>query len=194
MKSLLLCAFIIALTAGSAHARCAPRSVSISYKSFSGNKIAVYALCKGKERCGSALVTLSSACTKIGCIPGTRCNTCFTQLKASELPQNGKGEYGVFFDDKRLPFYKFSADWSSTGDSSWYGRNGWIAGCKPRVGCVTRGPRRGVRDVSIVAQACYTQVYRKLNAQDIGGCVSGKIRYGVPKGEVYGVDCPAQPL
>ncbi len=194
MKSLPFLAFIFVYAVGLVDGRCAPRSVHISYKSDSGNTIAVYRLCSGKERCGSALVTLRSGCTKIGCIAGTRCNTCFTKLSASDLPNDGQGKYGIFFDDEPLPFYKFFADWTNTGDSSWYSRNGWIAGCKPRVGCVTRGPLCGVRDVSISAQGCYTTLFRNLNADNLGACASGKLRYAVPKGEIYGKDCPSQPL
>ena len=194
MQVSVLLIIILGLAAGLAGAKCASRSISIEYKSYSGNEITVDTLSEGDSRYGRPLLTLDGVCTAIGCSHGVRCNTCYSTLRASDLPKQGNGTYGVFFDDEPLPFYKFSADWTNLGDSSWYHRNGWIPGCRTRVGCVTRGAACGVRDVSISAQGCYSRLYRQLNAENLDGCVSEKFGFSVPKGEIYGKDCRARPL
>ncbi len=184
-------------------AKCAPRSVTITYKADSGTNIRVYRMC-GNKVCGPALLSLLTICSKIYC-RGSRCNTCtaklsaFTNRFALRKFYEGKklGRYGVKFDDASCPFYAFTSDWVSSS-SDWYSRNRWLVGCKSRISCRARGGkacRAGMPfDVAVAAQGCYATLYGFGNAESLNECIAGNIGGGVPAGEVYGRDCPARPL
>lgn len=181
---------VAALLIVSVNGRCAPRSISITYKADNGERISVFKMC-GKKACGDPLLEILSGCTKIYCRKGSRCNTCFASLNAQSLPSLN-GTLGVFFEGENAPFYNFSADWP-TANSDWFASNGWIAGCEPRVACLSRGCNT-IIDVAVTAQACYPTLYRELNALSIGDCVAGNTSLGVPAGEIFGTDCPSRPL
>lgn len=107
------------------------------------------------------------------------------------------GQYGVKFAGQSMPFLTFYSDWS-LGQASWFAKNGFVPGCKPRVACRTRAglsshPRMPF-DVAVTAAACYTNLYSFGNAPGLSACLAGKIAHGVPTGEIYGKNCPARPL
>eukprot|EP00171_Calliarthron_tuberculosum_P001519 IDg1519t1 len=141
LRVLLIGAFFIFTTF--VDGKCAPRTISIQYKAEGPESIAVYRYC-GAILCGAPVVTLSSPCSKILCPRGVRCNWCSARLDAFKLPtfyESGTkkvGRYGVKFGKESCPFLALTSDWRN-GASDWFGRNGFITGCKPRVACRTRG-------------------------------------------------------
>lgn len=187
---------LFALALSAVHARCAPRAINISFKAAFPVPLSLHRICNG-TRCGPPLAPFASSCTEVLCEAGSRCNTCTARLGALGLPAAVPSvKYGIYFSDNPSPAYSFSADWNGSA-SDWFKRNGWIAGCKPRVGCITRGDAcgwKGIRDVTITADGCYSTLFLKLNAADLRGCVARKWRFGVSKGEVFGVDCPSRPI
>ena len=133
------------------YARCAPNVINIRYAA--GNEdgisaIRVFKLCGG-VRCGKPLVCLDSACTKIFCTGGTRCNICTVTVGALEnkrsLPkfyEEGNklilGSYGLVFRGSSKPFLSLKSDWASSS-ADWFVYSGWLVRCNVRVGCRSRG-------------------------------------------------------
>jgi len=156
--------FFFAISA--AHARCAPRAIDITYKADGPVPLTVHRVCGG-TRCGLPLARIGSgSCTEIFCGDGSRCNTCRARLVAArDLPEDAASvRWGIFFGDNPVAAYTFSADWSTSDRADWFNRNGWVSGCKPRVGCVTRGMRctwKEVHDVAITTDGCYNKLFLK---------------------------------
>ena len=192
--------FIIALfsvAAIPAQGKCAPTVMNIQYKAASGRELKVHRVCGGM-RCGAPILTLLSGCSKVLCIDGSRCNTCWAVLKHSDLPNpiSFNTKYGIFFNDQPRPFYSFT--WPVSG--SWKSTNGWILGCKniSRVGCTNRSGCIGrnacnglVNDVAISLQGCYQTFFRYLNAENLQGCLNGVTFNGFRPGERAGNDSPS---
>lgn len=201
-----LISFLFLALAGIAFSKCAPRTIRITYKAPRAETIQIFKMC-GIFKCGAPVLTLNrAACTRRLCRNGARCNTCWVTLKATDLVEfHGNlgwfwkvlGKYGVKFASESCPFLTITSDWRS-GKSAWFAKNGFNAGCKPRVACRTRGgiSCRGTSpfDVAVTAAGCYTNLYGRGNAPSISQCLAGNIAGGVPSGEVYGVACPARPL
>lgn len=187
--------FLCALSG--AQGRCAPRAIHISYSAAAPVPLSLHRVCNGK-RCGPPLAPFLLSCTEAFCSDGSRCNTCTARLGALGLPaEPASVKYGIYFSDYPVAAYTFTADWNGSGPD-WFSRNGWVAACGPRVGCITRGDTcgwKGVHDVAITTDGCYTKLFlKRRNAASLRACIARKWRYGVPKGEVYGVDCPSRPL
>lgn len=107
------------------------------------------------------------------------------------------GRYGVKFSGESGPFLTITSDWELR-HSFWFVKNGFITGCKPRVGCRARAAvQTHVKmpfDVAVTAAGCETSLYTADNAPSLSGCLEGNIARGVPTGEIYGVDCKADPF
>jgi len=193
--ALLLLPFLIFLLLETSDAQCAPRSLGISFKSNGETRLGLYSICANGRR-GALLYNFPGVrCGSQSCDDDERCKFCTTRLNATDVPPgDATTRYGIFFDDKPVPAYNFTADWSSNACApDWYARNGWLAGGAPRFGCLSRGSEVR-RDVFIVAQACSTSLYLHDNVAIIQNCLVGNWSSGVPKGQVYGEDCPARPL
>lgn len=206
MPNKLIIAFFLLFLAETVLGKCAPRVINISYRAASPETIQVFRM-RGSRVTGPPVLTISSAgCTKIGCWRPQRCNTCWIRIKASDLPlyytyvlfgRKRIGKYGIKFARESCPFLAITSDWQR-GQSSWFSKNGFIAGCKPRVACRTRGGKRcrgkSPFDVAVTAAGCYTNLYGLGNARNLRECMAGNIGGGVPSGEVYGKNCLARPL
>lgn len=200
-------AFFFLCLVGAVLGKCAPRTISISYKAPGPQTIQVFRMHRSSSTVttGPPVLMIDNAgCTKIGC-QNTRCNTCWVTVKAADLPHftygnfwlRRTGRYGIKFSTESCPFLAITSDWQ-LGASSWFAKNRFIAGCKPRVACRTRGGKacRGNSpfDVAVTAAGCYTNLYGFGNAPSLSQCLAGNIAGGVPAGEVYGKDCLARPL
>lgn len=205
MANKLIIAFFFFSLVGTVLGKCANRVINISYKAAGPETIQVFRM-RGSNIRGPPILTIDTAgCSKVYCERPARCNTCYVTIKASDLPlfytrrfwRIRIGTYGIKFATESCPFLAITSDWRLR-QSSWFAKNGFIAGCKPRVACRTRGGKscRGnsLFDVAVTAAGCYTNLYGYGNAPTLGQCMAGNIGGGVPSGEVYGTNCPERPL
>lgn len=205
MARILAIVALFACLAATTSARCAPWRLDFAFKSVDAQEMGVYRMC-GDDVCPGDPILKLGTCTEIGCPIDERCNDCSASLSGfgmDDLPEfsDGKGKvgrYGVQFDGETCPFLTFGSDFrdaNSCGGGAWFKGEGWIAGCKPRVSCRTRGGKKcrdydSPFDVSVRGYAGYTSYYGLGNAESLDECIAGNIGGGVPSGEVLGVDCP----